>query len=114
MYSDWKLWTLSVLAVLCLVVTALNASMLLENRAARQAVAERQLFLNESAGLAKFSNNFIRALANLAAQTNDENIRQLLAENGVTFKVNAPVNVNTAANANTVAGKGDSTGGGTQ
>ena len=46
--------------------------------------------MNQAAQLRQFNENFIRALANLSAQTNDENIRQLLADHGVTFTVNEP------------------------
>ena len=57
------------------------------NRSRQEAVIARQQFLNESAQLRQFNTRFIQSLANLAAQTNDANIRQLLADHGVTFTV---------------------------
>lgn len=88
MIKDWKFWVLLTLALSCLTGTVMNAMILKENRYTRGLIIERQQLITESISLEKFSNNFIRALANLSAETGDETIKKLLADNGITFSVN--------------------------
>lgn len=87
--SDWKFWCLILGAAGALVMTLLNVSLADELREQRVEVAQRAQFITESAQLSQFNSQFIQALAQLSAQTKDESIRELLAENGVTFTVNA-------------------------
>ncbi len=61
-----------------------------ENEALAAEVMERQKTINGALQLSKFNNQLIRALAGVAAQTNDVQIRTMLAEQGITFEINAP------------------------
>jgi len=88
--SDWKFWCLILVALAALTLTSLNIGLGSELRERQAEVVQRQQFINESNQLSQFNTQFIQALAQLAAQTNDESIRELLAANGVTFTVNAP------------------------
>jgi uncharacterized protein YpmS len=90
MVSDWKFWCLILVAVAALLLTYMNIDLRSELREQQAELVQRQQFINESSQLSQFNTQFIQALAQLAAQTNDESIRDLLAANGVTFKVNAP------------------------
>lgn len=98
MLTDWKFWVLSIVALVALIFSVANFQMRQEIVAKQQEVLQRQQFINESQQLSKFNSNFIRALANLAAQTNDATIQQLLADHGVTYTVNANDGAAPAAN----------------
>ena len=55
----------------------------------RNVVLTQQQFINESIRLSRVNARLIRALATVSAQTNDMDIRALLAEHGVTFTFNS-------------------------
>lgn len=90
MLSDWKFWVLTLLGVLALGLSLSNYQLRDDAVAKQQSVLDRQQYINEAQQLSKFNSQFIRALANLAAQTNDSNIQQLLVDHGITYSVNAP------------------------
>ena len=90
MLSDWKFWVLMLVALGGMVYTGMNYQLRAAVGAKQQEVLQRQQFINESSQLSKFNSQFIRALAQLAAQTNDATITQLLADHGITYTVNQP------------------------
>jgi uncharacterized protein YpmS len=85
--KDWKFAVLFVLALGTIVLLALNLSLSDRNRARLKEVTERQQFIDQTVSINRFSAPFIQGLAQLAAQENDPQIRQVLADNGVTFTV---------------------------
>lgn len=87
---DWKFWVLLALALILVALTIVNIGLADENYDRRLVIAERQQFITESTRLSEFNTQFVQALANLAAQTDDQSIRQLLADHGVTYTVKAP------------------------
>ena len=90
MLTDWKFWVLTIVSALALTVSVSNFVMRQDIVERQQQVLQRQQFINEAQSLSQFNSQFIRALASLAAQTNDANITQLLADNGITYQVNEP------------------------
>lgn len=54
----------------------------------QQRVAERQNTINGGLQLSRFNNQLIKALAGIAAQTGDDDIREMLAGQGITYEVN--------------------------
>jgi len=92
MLGDWKFWVLTVVGLGALLLSFTNHQ--LRNRivAKQDSVLQRQQFITEAQQLSQFNSQFIRALANLAAQTGDANIQKLLADHGVTYTVNPPAN----------------------
>lgn len=87
---DWKFWLLTPASALTLGLVITNLQLQADNRARRAEIAARQQSIDEAVQLSRFNGRFIQALAELAAQTNDESIRALLADHGVTFTVAAP------------------------
>jgi hypothetical protein len=54
----------------------------------RQEVAERQQAINQGLALSQLNMRLINTLSAIAARDNDDQIRSLLAQHGITFKVN--------------------------
>lgn len=88
MLSDWKFWVLMLAALGALGFNVTNYQARNAAVAKQLEVLQRQQFINESEELSKFNSQFIRALASLAAQTNDTTITQILTEHGITYTVN--------------------------
>ena len=87
---DCKFSLVTAIAVLGSILVLVNVSIHRANRTLQADVAQRQQFINQSIQLSRLNNEFIKALAQLSAETEDESIRQLLADEGVTFTVNPP------------------------
>ncbi len=87
---DWKFVSVTALALIGSILVLVNVSIHRANRALQADVAQRQQFINQTIQLGRLNNEFIKALAQLSAETDDESIRQLLADQGVTFTVNPP------------------------
>lgn len=85
--KDWKFWISLVLVIGLMVVLFLNVRLAGENRAQLQEVTERQQFLSQTVGISQFSTQFIKGLARVAAETDDADIRRVLADHGITFTV---------------------------
>jgi hypothetical protein len=56
-----------------------------ENRTVQADVNRRQQFINQSIQLGRVNEALIRALAAAAVSNNDDKLRDLLAENGITI-----------------------------
>jgi hypothetical protein len=86
--SSWQFWALNGCAGLVMALVITNIALFLGNRTVQVQAAERQQFINQSIQLSRLNTQLIRALAATSAQTDDEEIRELLASHGVTFTVN--------------------------
>lgn len=82
---DRKVWVLAILVGVCVVLTLVNLRLAAGVRDLRTNVAERQQFISESIPLAHVNNQIIQTLANMSARSNDADIRNMLAQHGVTF-----------------------------
>jgi uncharacterized protein YpmS len=70
-----------------LVIVIANVMVSRSSRTLQVQFSEQQQFVATTAQLEVLNRELIRALAELAARTNDEQIRSLLSANGVTFTV---------------------------
>ena len=82
------LWSVAVIAVIALGFVAANIYLHRANLALQEELAQRQQFINESIRLSRLNTQLVQALATLAAQSDDQAIRDLLASHGITFTVN--------------------------
>ena len=82
------LWSVAVVALIALGFVAANIVLHRTNLALQEELAQRQQFINESIRLSRLNTQLVQALATLAAQTDDQAIRDLLANHGITFTVN--------------------------
>jgi hypothetical protein len=88
--SRLQFWIVTALAAASLVLLALNAYLLLGNRAVQKEVGSRQQFVQQSVQLEGLYREIVRALAELAARNNDADVRTMLARHGITYTVNPP------------------------
>ena len=77
---DWKFSLVTAIALIGSILVLVNVSFHRANRTLQADVAQRQQFINQSIQLARLNNEIIQALARLSAETNDESIRRLLAD----------------------------------
>jgi hypothetical protein len=97
--KDWKFWVLFVGAVATLALLFVNRGVADGNRESLKEVTERQAFINDTIRISNFSAQFIQSLAQIAARTGDADIRQVLADHGVTFTVDEATQPAAAAGA---------------
>lgn len=86
--SPTQYWIVTLLAALCLAATAANAALSLRSRTAQAEVAQRQQFVQQSVQLEGLYKEIVRALAELAARNNDEDVRGMLQRHGISYSVN--------------------------
>ena len=85
-----QFWTATVLAGSCLLLAATNVALSASNRALQGEVGVRQQYVQQSVQLEGLYREIIRALAELGARNNDEDVRALLQRHGISYTVNAP------------------------
>lgn len=83
--QEWLYRATVGLAGFALVLVVAYIVLVQENRSVQADVNRRQQFINQSIQLARVSEALIRALASAAANGKDENLRELLAQNGITI-----------------------------
>lgn len=88
--KDWKFWVLTALSIVLFVLVIVNIRTYSANQAQRTEVVSRQQYINEAIQLSRFNTQFVQMLANLAAQTNDDSLRKVLADHGITYTVTQP------------------------
>jgi type II secretory pathway component PulK len=76
---------LTALAVLMLVLVLVNILMSLGNQSLRAEVNERQQFLAQSMQLEGLHREIITVLATVALKTNNDQLKSLLASQGINF-----------------------------
>jgi hypothetical protein len=95
--KQWQFYLLTGISAVALglvfVTTTLSASI----GGMRKQMDDRQQFINESIVLSKLNVQLAQVLANLAVATNDEQLKQVLWNNGITFSTEAPAGNNKAA-----------------
>ena len=76
-------WT--VLTALMLVLVFVNMLLSLGNESLRVEVSERQQFIAQSMQLEGLQREIVGALASIAVKSNDEQLKSLLASQGISF-----------------------------
>lgn len=81
-------WLMTSLAGISVVLVVVNGIIFLVNQSAQAEINQRQQFINQSAQLGRVQEGLVRALAQSAANNKDDQLRDLLAQYGVTYTVN--------------------------
>ena len=76
---------LTALAVLMLVLVVVNILLSLGNQSLRAEVSERQQFITQSIQLESLHREIVTVLATVALKTNDQQLKSLLASQGISF-----------------------------
>jgi hypothetical protein len=90
MVRSWQFWVLTTLAGLTIVAALVNARLFVGNRELQAAITSRQQFIVQSMQLQNLYTEIARALADLSARSNDDEIRALLQDRGITFTFTPP------------------------
>lgn len=85
----WQTWLRDGLGVLALILALLNVVGAQLNRNLQGDVDTAQAALQRGQAFTNVNNSLIQLLAKAAAERNDPALRDLLARNGVTFKLSA-------------------------
>ena len=83
--GKWQGWALTGIAGLSLVLVVVNGALFLVNRTLQNEINTRQQLINQAVQLERLGQELVNALAGLALRNNDQQIRQLLAEQGITL-----------------------------
>jgi hypothetical protein len=83
--GNWRGWALTGIAGLSLVLVLVNIAFFLNNRTIQNEINTRQQFINQTMQLERLGQELVNALASLALRNNDEQLRKLLAEQGITL-----------------------------
>lgn len=88
--SRFQYWVVTAVAAACFVAMLANISLGATNNALRGDVSQRQQFVQQSIQLEGLYKEIIRALAELGAKNNDNDVKAMLQKHGITYNVNAP------------------------
>ena len=81
-------WFLTLLSAGGLALVVVNILMFNSNRTLQADIAERQRYISDTVRLNQLNAQLIQLAAQTAAAQGDEQLRSLLATNGITFEVN--------------------------
>jgi hypothetical protein len=83
--DGWLYRLLAGLAGITLVLVVVYVVLVQENRSVQAEVNQRQQFINQGIQLGRINDALIRALAAAAVDNNDDKLRELLTQNGITI-----------------------------
>lgn len=89
--------TLTALAASCLVLASANVALSSSNRGLQGDINVRQQYVQQSVQLEGLYREIIRALAELGARNNDQDVRAMLQRHGISYTVNPPVSAGPSA-----------------
>jgi hypothetical protein len=81
----WLYWVAVGLSGLTLLLVVAYIALVQDNRSVQLQVNQRQQFINQSIQLGRINETLIRALASAAVNGNDDKLRNLLAQSGITI-----------------------------
>ena len=81
----WLYWVAVGLSGLTLLLVVAYIVLVQDNRSVQLQVNQRQQFINQSIQLGRINETLIRALATAAVNGNDDKLRNLLAQSGITI-----------------------------
>jgi hypothetical protein len=94
--KQWQFYLLTGISAAALGLVFVITTMSSNIGTLRAQIDERQQFINESILLSRLNVQLAQVLANLAVATNDEELKQVLYANGITFSTQAPSGTNKA------------------
>ena len=83
--DSWLYRLLVALSGITLALVVAYIVLIQDNRTVQAEVNQRQQFINQSIQLGRLNDALIRALAAAAVEHNDDKLRELLAQNGITI-----------------------------
>ena len=83
--EGWLYRLLVALSGITLVLVVVYIVLIQGNRSVQSEVNQRQQFINQSIQLGRINDALIRALATTAVSNNDDKLRDLLAQSGITI-----------------------------
>ena len=83
--DSWLYRLLVALSGITLALVVAYIVLIQDNRSVQAEVNQRQQFINQSIQLGRINDTLIRALAAAAVEHNDDQLRELLAQNGITI-----------------------------
>lgn len=104
--SGSQFWLLNGIAASAFILVLVNISMFVSNRSIQAETNARQQYINDSIKLNRLSNQLIQSLANLSAQSDDAQIKELLSAHGIQFTVNSKSSLNAQDKKGKKASKG--------
>jgi hypothetical protein len=90
MLKKWEFWTLTTLALLAAIFVVTNMLLFMSNRGVQVEVAARQEYIQQSVQLEGLYRDIVKALADLSVRNQDEDLKSLLASQGISITINAP------------------------
>ena len=90
-------WIANGVGAACLALLAAQLTLVSLNRGLRADIETRQQYVQQSLQLEGLYREIVRALAELGARNNDEQVRGLLQQHGISYTVNPPAAAATAA-----------------
>ena len=84
-----QFWTTTTIGACCLALLAGNVVLSTSNKTAQADVALRQQYVQQSVQLEGLYREIVRALAELGARNNDNDVKALLQRHGISYSVNA-------------------------
>jgi hypothetical protein len=92
-----QFWATTALAAMCLLLAATNITLGATNRGLQGDIGLRQQYVQQSVQLEGLYREIVRALAELGARNNDQDVRAMLQRHGISYTVNAPAAAPAAA-----------------
>lgn len=90
MLSKTQSTVLTVLGGMSLALVVVNMFLYSGNRGLSERISGRSQYVQQSLQLEGIYQSLVRGLAELAARNSDEQLRELLVSQGITFTVNPP------------------------
>jgi hypothetical protein len=90
MLKQWEFWTVTTLAVLTAIFVVANMVLFTINRNAQAEFAARQEYIQQTVQLEGLYRDIVKALADLSVRNQDEDLKGLLASQGISVTINAP------------------------
>ena len=84
-----QFWTTTTIGACCLALLAGNVVLSTSNKKAQADIALRQQYVQQSVQLEGLYREIVRALAELGARNNDNDVKALLQRHGISYSVNA-------------------------
>ena len=85
MLKPIQFWVLAGVAMLGLILVAVNIRLVVLNRAGQASISSRTQYLQQSMQLQNLYQEIVKALADLAVRNKDEQLRDLLSRNGMSI-----------------------------
>ena len=87
MLKPWQFTILVLLGALALLLAIGNGVLFTHNRAQQAEVNARQQYLQQTVGLESLYRDIVKALAELGAKNNDQQLLQMLAAQGINVSI---------------------------